>query len=289
MRPGIRILKAYRCCKLESCLPGGSVTLISSRENRLVKEFIGLRDNKTKRKESGRFVVEGSRLTMDALLSGAPVAAAFVTQNARERYGEVCRALEDAKTAVYDITDSVAHSLSDTQNTQGVFCTVEKPDTFLQLKDLNFKGAYLALENIQDPGNLGTILRTAEAMGLDAVILSDGCTDVFSPKAVRASMGAVFRLPVVFGDNLPDTIGILRGMGIKTYAAVAGGKAADIRKADLSGGVAAVIGNEGNGLTQECIHACTESVTINMRGRAESLNAAAAATIIIWEIVKRRD
>lgn len=267
---------------------GEKTTIISSRENRLVKEYVGLRENKTKRRESGRFVIEGSRLAMDALLSGSKICTAFVTENARERYKDVCSALENARVGVYDVTDTVAHALADTQNTQGIFCTVEKRASAIELEKLDNGGAYLALENIQDPGNLGTIMRTAEAMGMDAIILSDGCTDVFSPKAVRASMGAIFRLPVISGVKMTDAINILRQKGIKTYAAVAGGDAQDILKSDLSGGIAAVIGNEGNGLTKECVSACDASITVHMRGRAESLNAAAAATVIIWEISKHR-
>jgi RNA methyltransferase, TrmH family len=271
------------------------ITLITSRENRLVKEYTALRDQKSRRRETGRFVTEGARLATDALSSGVKIAAAFITAQAREKYEDCCLALERSGAPVYDVAPAVASLLSDTRSTQGIFCVVEMPrgnllrgnllHGNLDIRQIDPKGAYLALEDIQDPGNLGTMLRTAEAMGIGGVLLSEGCTDAFSPKAVRASMGAVFRLPFCAGVHMPDAAALLSSNGIKVYAAVADG-GDDILAADLCGGVAAVIGNEGNGLTRECINACSGRITVRMRGRAESLNAAAAATVIIWEMTK---
>lgn len=252
-----------------------------------MKEYTGLRDKKSKRRETGSFVIEGARLANDALLSGAKVTAAFITEQAREKYADCCLALEQSGAPVYDVTPAVAGCLADTPSTQGIFCTVYITSGSLEINEIDHQGAYLALEDIQDPGNLGTILRTAEAMGIKGVLLSTGCTDVYSPKVVRASMGAVFRLPFYTGVNMPDAAALLKSKGMKIYAAVANG-GDDILAADLDGGVIAVIGNEGNGLTQECIEACSGRITVRMQGRAESLNAAAAATVIIWEITKHR-
>jgi RNA methyltransferase, TrmH family len=221
------------------------------------------------------------------VLSGAKIAAAFVTEQARDKYADCCNALEQSGAPVYDVSPAVANLLADTRTAQGIFCTLEMQKNSLDIQSIDPQGAYLALEDIQDPGNLGTMLRTAEAMGIDGVILSAGCTDIFSPKVVRASMGAVFRLPFCAGINMAETAELLTTKGIKVYAAVADG-GDDILDANLEGGVAAVIGNEGNGLTQQCIEACSGRVTVRMRGRAESLNAAAAATVIIWEMTKSR-
>lgn len=230
-------------------------------------------------------MVEGARLAYDAVLSGAVITDSFITAKAHEKYPDCCRSIEKTGRRVYEVSPAVAGVLSDTQNSQGIFCIVKKPPSDFELEQINTKGKYLALENIQDPGNLGTMLRTAEAMGIDGVLLSSGCVDVFSPKVVRASMGAVFRLSFFTGLDMPNTVSRLVSKGMKVYAAVADG-GEDILKTDFCGGVAAVIGNEGNGLTRECVNACTGKITINMRGRAESLNAAAAATVIIWEITK---
>lgn len=219
-------------------------------------------------------------------MSGAKITAAFLTRQAREKYSGCCLAVEKSGAPVYDVTPAVADFLADTRSTQGIFCVAKMPRDGLEAEKVDPHGAYLALEDIQDPGNLGTILRTAEAMGIDGVLLSAGCTDVYSPKAVRASMGAVFRLPLCTGVGMPETVTLLRSKGMGVYAAVADG-GENILTAGLENGVVAVIGNEGSGLTEKCIEACSGRITIRMRGRAESLNAAAAAAVIIWEISKK--
>lgn len=260
-------------------------TLISSRDNQLIKEYTALRDLKNRRREKGLFAVEGARLSLDAVSSGTEVTAAFLTEKAREKYADCCAALENSGAPVYEVTPAVADCLADTRTSQGIFCIAKIPEANLDPENLDPRAALLALEDIQDPGNLGTILRTAEAMGINGVILSAGCTDPYAPKAVRASMGAVFRIRFFAGAALPQCIEKLKSRGIGVYAAVAdGGK--DILSLKLGKGTCAVIGNEGNGLTKESIDACTERVTVRMRGRAESLNAAAAATVIIWEMTK---
>jgi RNA methyltransferase, TrmH family len=267
--------------------PGGTHTRISSRENKLVKEYTALRDRKVKRRDAGQFVIEGARLAADAIASGATLVSAFVTDEARAKYGDCCALLDQRGMPVYDVTDAVAATLCDTKTAQGIFCIVEMPTDRLSLKTVKKTGVYLLLEDIQDPGNLGTMLRTAEATGIDGVVLSAGCTDLYSPKVVRASMGALFRLPFIAGVSLPETIGAMRTAGIRVFAALAAG-GEDTLTADLSGGVAVVIGNEGNGLSPGCVAACSSAVTVRMRGRAESLNAAAAATILIWEMTRTR-
>ena len=132
------------------------------------------------------------------------------------------------------------------------------------------------------------MLRSAEALGVDGVLLSPGCADVYSPKVVRASMGAVFRLPVYEIPTLPGALAKLRAHGMTALAAVPDRDVPDIAAEALSGGIVMCVGNEGAGLTPECIEACGRRVTIRMKGRAESLNAAAAAAILLWEIEKRR-
>lgn len=262
------------------------ITVISSRENKLVKEYISLRDKRNKRRETGLFVIEGARLSFDAAQSGTELTAVFITPEAQEKYADYCSAIERTGAPVYQITSKVASHLADTRTSQGIFCIAKMRDTSLDITNLNPNGLYLALENLQDPGNLGTILRTAEAMGIDGILLSSGCTDIYSPKVVRASMGAVFRIDFVSGLDLTTALSTLKAKGHTVLAAVAKG-GEDLLSVDFSKGAVAVIGNEGNGLTDDCIKACSKSVTVRMRGRAESLNAAAAATVIIWEMTKK--
>ncbi|MDR3551690.1 MAG: RNA methyltransferase, partial [Clostridia bacterium] len=130
--------------------------------------------------------------------------------------------------------------------------------------------------------------RSAEALGVDGVLLSPGCADLWSPKVVRASMGAVFRLKVYELQDFCGTLRALRAQGMKTLAATADAGADDLTREPLSGGIVACVGNEGAGLSAGCLSVCDKRVTIRMKGRAESLNAAAAAAILMWEIEKQR-
>ena len=144
---------------------------------------------------------------------------------------------------------------------------------------------YLALEDIQDPANLGTVIRTAEALGLSALLLSDGCCDPYNPKVLRGSMGGVFRLPLLPAGDLAHTAEILGRRGVRCFACVPQG-GEDLRRAGLSAGAVCLIGNEGRGLRPETAAACTGRLTIPMGGRAESLNAAMAAGIVMWELCR---
>lgn len=266
---------------------GGTGTVISSRENKLVKAYNGYRTNKAKRHDAGLFVVEGARLVHDAIISGAEITDAFVTADARLKFEDCCSLLEKTGAAVYEVTPAIANALADTRTPQGIFCIVKMRKNELDISKMNPHGSYLALENLQDPGNLGMILRTAEAMGIDGVILSSGCVDIYSPKVVRASMGAVFRIKFAASVDLISVLSGLKSEGHNVYAAVAHG-GEDIRTLELKNGAVAVIGNEGNGLTDDCADICNAKLTVRMGGRAESLNAAAAATVILWEMTKHR-
>ena len=146
-------------------------------------------------------------------------------------------------------------------------------------------GKYILLENVQDPANLGAVSRTAEALGLTGIIVSGGC-DIYSPKALRASMGALLRLSVLETGDITGTIENAKKNGMKTYASVPDSRAVSVTDTDFSGGAIVVVGNEANGVTEETLASCQGTVTIPMAGRAESLNAGAAASILMWEMVR---
>ncbi|MDR2752881.1 MAG: RNA methyltransferase, partial [Oscillospiraceae bacterium] len=182
-----------------------------------------------------------------------------------------------------------AQKLASTQNPQGVFGTFKSLNAQPHAQPMpeHSQAAkphhrWAALENVQDPGNLGAIARTAEALGIDGLVVFGGC-DTYHPKALRASMGALLRLPVAQTDDLPAW---LRRTPLPCYAAVPDASAQPAVRVDFSQGGVVVIGNEGIGLSDEAIAACDSRVTIPMPGRAESLNAAAAATILLWEMVR---
>ncbi len=257
--------------------------IITSKENELLKDTAKLLSSARYRRETGRFVAEGVRLCMDGAQSGAAMPLFLSTEAAQKKYTEeyafLCRKAQ--KTAL--VSENLFKKLSDTITPQGFLCVFETLDRQFNAAAMRPQRHYAALECLQDPSNLGTILRTAEALGIDGVILSSDCCDIWSPKVVRGSMGAVFRVPVWITGDLPSAVLHLTGQGFATFASTPH-EADDLRETDFSGGGVMLIGNEGNGLKPETIRACRQRVRIDMKGRAESLNAAAAAAILLYEL-----
>ena len=258
---------------------------ITSKANERIKYAVKIRDNASFRKQEKLFFTEGARLCFDAVSSGIEVAALYVTEKALVKYEEyVCLVTECAERS-FVVSEEVAQKLSDTKNSQGVFCLCKMLDKNTNIGKIKYNGKYIALEDVSNPANFGAVVRTAEAVGLDGVIVSGGC-DIYNPKSQRAAMGSLFRLNVIETENLPKTLTALAQKGMAVYAGVPDSDAEKLTEVDMSGGVVAVVGNEGNGITEETCNAATKLVTIPMKGRAESLNAAAAASIIIWEMMR---
>ena len=258
--------------------------MITSKDNDMIKHISKLLSSAKYRSETGSFVAEGARLCCDGALSGAAIEMFLYTSSAKDKYVHEFEQISACSDKSFEIGDKLFAKISDTKTPQGFLCvfkTLDKRDgTF---KILN-QGHYAALENIQDPSNMGTILRTAEALGVDGVILSVDCCDIYSPKVVRGSMGAIFRVPVMIAGDFTGYISQLTQQGVNTYASTPK-NAVSIDETDFSGGGVMLIGNEGNGLRPETIAACKKSVMIEMRGRAESLNAAAAAAILMYKLL----
>ena len=261
---------------------------VTSKENQWVKEWRGLCDSAKKRRESGLFAIEGARLCGDALRSGVALRAVLYTPAALAIYGDIVGPLIQAAEADIEISPEISRYMGDTANPQGVFCIAKMLDNSLIIDKINIMGFYGALEDIQDPGNLGTVIRTAEALGLSGILLSDGCCDVYNPKVLRASMGGVFRMPLLRVGNMAQTVTDLQERGMTAYACVVDADATPITDAAFGTGSVALIGNEGNGLKADTVAACQCAVTIPMNGRAESLNASMAAGIILWEMIRPR-
>jgi TrmH family RNA methyltransferase len=259
---------------------------IASRKNELVREYLRLSGSAPYRREQEKFAAEGARLCADAAESGLTALSLFVTEEALGKYDRYLRTIRSSSPAEYLISQSVAQCLSDTKNPQGVFCVFAMPKKSTAMPYPPRGGHLLMLESMQDPANLGAVLRTAEAIGIGGVFLTGNCCDAFSPKVLRTSMGAVFRLPIFRCGNAPETVEHLNAAGLTTLAAVPDKSALPVTSLDFSHPTAAVIGNEGNGLTEETKKACTMRVTIPMKGRAESLNAAASAAILMWEMMR---
>ena len=255
---------------------------ITSKDNKIIKNISKLLSKSKYRKEQGLFVVEGIRLCTDATRSNAGIDTFICTEDALKKYPEAVNELEKNAQSSYVVSSNIFSILSDTKTPQGVICVVKALDKKIHFDTINCK--YVFLENMQDPSNLGAVLRSADALGFSGVIMTPGCCDIYSPKTCRASMGAVFRVPFMVCDDACDFIRDFNKSG-SSYAAVVrdGTPITDIK---YPGNTLLCIGNEGNGLTDELVKNCSFAVTIPMRGNAESLNAAAAAGIIMWEMIR---
>ncbi len=276
---------------------------ITSVKNERVKAAAKLSSSARARREQGLFVLEGLRLCMDVVRSGLRCAELFVSGEFCAKHEEEYEALAAVSDEVFLVNDAVLEKLSDTRTPQGVCCVVRIAAPVSLLERAPAIGApaseidvpatkLLLLENVQDPANLGAIARTAEALGISGLLVSGGC-DVYAPKALRASMGALLRLPVevvdASGEGSAPVLSLLEkaeALGFKTYASTPAADAVPVTEADFSGPVLCVVGNEANGVTPETMTVCAERVTIPMAGRAESLNAAAAGAILMWEMVR---
>lgn len=261
---------------------------VTSKDNQWIKEWRRLNDSAKYRRETGLFAIEGARLCGDALRSGVVLKTVLYTASALAVYGGVVEPLLAAADTAVEISPELSRHMSDTINPQGVFCIAKMLDNSLIIDKINIIGTYSALEDIQDPGNMGTVIRTAEALGLDGILLSDGCCDLYNPKVLRASMGGVFRMPLMRVGDMAQTVELLQEKGLTAFACVVDASATPITEAGMGEGSIALIGNEGNGLRSETIAACQHSVTIPMAGRAESLNASMAAGIILWEMSRNK-
>ncbi len=255
---------------------------ISSKDNKIIKNISKLLSKSKYRKEQGLFVVEGIRLCTDAVRSKASIDTFICTDDALEKYPEAVKELEANSNNSYVVTPNIFSMLSDTKTPQGVICVVKALDNKPQFDKINNK--YVLLQNMQDPSNLGAVLRSADALGFSGVILTKDCCDILSPKVCRASMGAVFRVPFIICDDECEFVKEFNKQG-KSYAAVVR-NGTSITEFKYDGTTLLCIGNEGNGLTADLVSECTYPVTIPMKGNAESLNAAAAAGIIMWEMIR---
>lgn len=256
---------------------------ITSKSNEMIKNVKRLFTSRKARFEKNQFVLEGARLCFDVFNSDYKVICFMVTEKAYEKYEAECKHMIDIASKSFLITNDIALKLADTENTQGIFAVCEFLSNDFKIEK-NKK--YIALDSLQDPSNLGAIIRTAEALGIDGAICYN-CCDIYNPKALRASMGSILRLPVIISENLCTDIENMKADGFSVYSAVPDSSAKDITKIDFNTSSVMIIGNEGSGISDEVKACSTDLVTINMLGRAESLNASMAGAIAMWEMLRR--
>ena len=254
---------------------------ITSKNNPSVMAAAKLSDKKYREKE-GVFAFEGIKLFREAVQNGAQIRRVFVTEDAFEKYGEVLLCVGEEK--IFIVSDAVYEKLSFENAPQGVFTVAE----YFSPKPKEDISLVLLLDGVADPGNFGAILRSADAFAIDAVYAGKNGADLYNPKTVRACMGSLFRVDVRRAASIEEEVLRLKEEGFRIYATTLNDASKDIREVDLSGKIGFVIGNEGHGVSEAVIAACTGSVIIPMREGPESLNAAVASSVVMWEAARTR-
>lgn len=251
--------------------------IITSRHNPLVAHLRRLASSGSYRRERGEFLCDSPKLLHEALLHGAELLTVAATRG---------MALPDgihAGVRLVEVPEDVMQLISTAKTPQGVVFTCRLPRT--ECPQTLTGARYLALDGVQDPGNVGTIIRTADAAGLDGVLLSNQCADVFSPKVLRATMGSIFRMNLRTTDDLPGELTKLREKGYSILSSQLDGTPFYERE-KVAERFALIIGNEGNGVSEQVQQTATHQVRLPMRGGAESLNAAIAAAIMMYELMR---
>lgn len=264
-------------------MPQMSEVLQTGTGNKTVKLFANLNRSRTFREKNRAFAMEGSRLILDALKSGVKLRALLMTEKASASYGaELADYPSPAQSLL--ISDALAREIADTETAQGIFAIAETLPETAALPQTGSRN--MLLHCVQDPSNLGAILRTAEALGTDGLYLFQ-CCDLYNPKTIRSSMGALFRLPLMRIYDMDAFLAHCRAASLPTCAAVVDRDAELLGSYDFSRGAVVLIGNEGNGLPAEVSKACEKRLTIPMAPASNSLNAAMAAGLFLWEMSKR--
>lgn len=254
---------------------------ISSSQNPIIKNIQLLQKKKSERKKQGVFIVEGIRAVNEV-----PVHQRIeyiITVDSFDSTQIKC--LDRSKWIV--VTDEIFASISDTESPQGVMAIVAQNRASLESLNEKEKPFYLLLENVQDPGNLGTMIRTAYGFGVDAIFVSKGSVDVYSPKTIRATMGAVCHIPIIMDIEMKECIQWLKEKNIAVYA-TALEESKVIYDNDFTKSTALIIGNEANGVSEMTKQLATTKVRIPMPGGLESLNASIAASVCMYEVMKQR-
>lgn len=258
--------------------------MISSTSNPQMKYLVQMQKKAKLRKEEQAFVVEGTKMFEEAV-EGNLVIKAYFSETYWKEKAEGKSYLE--KIAYEIVTDSVLKEISDTMTPQGVIAIVKMPQYDLQELIKREQVNLVLLENLRDPGNLGTIVRTAEGAGMDAVILSKESVDIYNPKVIRSTMGAIYRMPLLYVDSFSECLLDLQKNGIVVYATHLKGKN-DYDREEYAKKSAVIIGNEANGITEETTDLADCLVKIPMEGKLESLNAAIAAALLMYEMYRQR-
>ena len=258
--------------------------LITSRSNPLIIETASLKEKKY-REGSGAFLIEGVKLFDEAVKKKAPIVRVFATEKMMDHCSS---ALKNGE--IITVSDSVFEKLSTEKSPEGIICVAKYIDKFHNINKIynkeDFEGSerrMLLLSSLRDPGNLGTIIRTASAFGIDEIVLSSDCADIYNPKTVRAAMGTLFTQRISYVPDLADAVRSMNDGGYTTLAAVLDDKAISLTDVNIGKKTAFIIGNEGHGIAPDVIESASGTVYIPMEAGVESLNAAIAASVFMWQ------
>lgn len=256
------------------------MTGMLSKDNRLVKQALKLKQKKY-REEEGKFIIEGIRFVEEGIKEGAVEYVLYSTKLQETRGSE--RILKSSAD-IYEVTSDVINELSDTENPQGVVAVVKKRNWSPEDIKNDF---VLIADGIQDPGNMGTIIRTCDAAGVGGIVIIKGTVDIYNPKTLRSTMGSIFHIPILLYNDFESLADELKGKGYNIYAASLDTENF-LYDCDFKAKTAFVIGNEANGIPKEHMDLCTHKIKIPILGSAESLNAAVAGAVVIYEAVRQR-
>ena len=261
---------------------------ITSRTNPFIISVAALQDKKA-RERQGLFVFEGIKLFEEALNAGFAVEHLIISESAAEKYNSRLSTPDPklhSKTLL--VSDPVYAKLTSERSPQGIMCVCKMSSCTWITRKVPEEPANLSiiLHNLSDPGNVGTIIRTADALGCFDIYLSDSCADVFGHGVIRGAMGALFRQRIILTGDTAALISSLKARGVSVHAAAAGSSSQSLYEAGLSEPYAVIFGNEGNGIPRGITALCDKSLKIPMKEHAESLNAAVAASIFMAHAVK---
>lgn len=265
--------------------------MITSTSNQQMKQVSALLKKSKERRNTKTFVVEGPRMVIEApieKLKAVYVAETFENNKENLSILRELKAKCDKAKAIYEVVaDNVFKSVSDTQTPQGIMAVVTMPEYSMEQLLNGEKTHLLLLESIQDPGNLGTMVRTGEGAGVTGIIMNKTTVDLFNPKTIRSTMGSIYRVPFYVTEDLGATMKVLQKQGISLYAAHLKGQHS-YDEEDYTKACGFLIGNEGNGLSDEIANLADVYIKIPMEGQVESLNAAISATLLMYETNRQR-
>lgn len=256
--------------------------MITSATNSRVKNIIKLQKKAKERREQNSFVVEGIKMFQEAPVN--QIKEVYISKSLHEK-NTLSEKLAQVSYEV--VEDNVFAQMCDTKTPQGVLCVLRMFHYNLKEKLATANGIWMVLEDIQDPGNLGTILRTAEGAGIQGIIMTSNTVDIYNPKTIRSTMGSLYRVPFFITDHIEEILKNMANTGFSIYAAHLAGKRF-YDEFSYTGKTAFLIGNEGNGLKDTTAELATAYLKIPMEGNVESLNAAVASSVLMYEAYRQR-